>query len=376
MKKTIVTHDGTFHSDDVFAVALAKLVFPNSEIIRTRDESIISLADIVIDVGGVYDTRNLRFDHHQFTKKQLTRPNEISYSSFGLLWNKFGQEVIDHTYKLNSIDSNLVQIIDAHDNNIDLDVKRKRYSVTQFISLFNRFGNFDSAVNYATLILQAEIGHSPFDVEIKGQYAYGAALKEIFDTNEKFETIREIWKRGELDSKVKRELQKGIMKDVLDFNKEMGIIQQDYPMIRAVNSVAVNNYSKAIELAKVSLDMEISKVTEVFEERDTLQKLFSGKEKYVVLDKEYNEWRSYAVKSNALFVIYPSKDSYRVISAPKKISPEVLKKPFPADWAGKEGSELQEVSGFNDAQFCHMNRFMLKTKTLEGAVDVAKYLSK
>ena len=32
---------------------------------RTRDENIIEAADIVFDVGGIYDPTNGRFDHHQ-----------------------------------------------------------------------------------------------------------------------------------------------------------------------------------------------------------------------------------------------------------------------------------------------------------------------
>ena len=41
---TIAVHDGTFHTDDVFAVAILSLVFKEKqiEIIRTRDESLIA----------------------------------------------------------------------------------------------------------------------------------------------------------------------------------------------------------------------------------------------------------------------------------------------------------------------------------------------
>ena len=66
MKTTkIVTHNGTFHADDVLAVAtLAHNLGSDIEIVRTRDPKIIDDADIVVDVGGKYDGQKY-FDHHQ-----------------------------------------------------------------------------------------------------------------------------------------------------------------------------------------------------------------------------------------------------------------------------------------------------------------------
>jgi hypothetical protein len=46
--KTIVTHDGNFHVDDVFAVAVLLLVYPEAEVIRSRDKETIEQGDIAI----------------------------------------------------------------------------------------------------------------------------------------------------------------------------------------------------------------------------------------------------------------------------------------------------------------------------------------
>src|SRR5438045_63101 len=98
MNKTIklVTHDGSFHTDDVFAAAtlILHLEKTNSgwEIIRTRDEEIIKNADYVFDVGGVDDKEKNRFDHHQVGGAG-ERFHGIPYASFGLVWKKFGEEV-------------------------------------------------------------------------------------------------------------------------------------------------------------------------------------------------------------------------------------------------------------------------------------------
>jgi len=68
-KVIIATHNGVFHSDDVFAVAsllvLLEATPAVSTVIRTRDENLIRKADFAVDVGGVYAPDKNRFDHHQ-----------------------------------------------------------------------------------------------------------------------------------------------------------------------------------------------------------------------------------------------------------------------------------------------------------------------
>ena len=62
----VATHSGPFHADDVMAWALLKtFVDPDASLVRTRDPARIDQADIVVDVGGVYDPYTRRFDHHQ-----------------------------------------------------------------------------------------------------------------------------------------------------------------------------------------------------------------------------------------------------------------------------------------------------------------------
>lgn len=90
---TVVTHDGVFHADDVLAVATLKLALPEVRVIRTRDPEIMKTADILVDIGGVYDPDNNRFDHHQSDRP--IRENGIPYSSFGLVWKKYGVAAIN-----------------------------------------------------------------------------------------------------------------------------------------------------------------------------------------------------------------------------------------------------------------------------------------
>ena len=41
----VVTHDGTFHADDVFAYAVLRAALPNAMLVRSRDPDILALAD-------------------------------------------------------------------------------------------------------------------------------------------------------------------------------------------------------------------------------------------------------------------------------------------------------------------------------------------
>lgn len=118
-KKTIVTHDGKFHADDVFAVAALLLVEPSAQIVRTRNAERIQKSDIVVDVGGVYDERTNRFDHHQVGGAGA-RENGIPYAAFGLVWKKFGQVLGKNAGVALQVDTALVVPIDANDNGIDL----------------------------------------------------------------------------------------------------------------------------------------------------------------------------------------------------------------------------------------------------------------
>ena len=113
------THDGRFHADEIFALAVLNLKFSDLEVIRSRDEIVYKNADIIVDVGHVYDPDNLIFDHHQrsFT---LKRKSGIPYASFGMVWQKYGELLCGSSKTSEYIDSVIVQAIDAEDNGIDI----------------------------------------------------------------------------------------------------------------------------------------------------------------------------------------------------------------------------------------------------------------
>ncbi|RKZ62152.1 MAG: MYG1 family protein, partial [Gammaproteobacteria bacterium] len=158
--KTIATHNGNFHADDVFSIAALKCVLPSFKLIRTRDSELIAKADIVVDVGGEYDSDADRFDHHQ-RGGAGERENGIPYSSFGLIWQKYGLEICQGNQDVaNAVDAGLVSTIDAIDCG-HVEGISQGISLSQTISMFNptwqedsHFDTcFDEAVDFASRVL-------------------------------------------------------------------------------------------------------------------------------------------------------------------------------------------------------------------------------
>lgn len=115
----IATHNGKFHADDVFSVALLTELFPDAQVVRSRDPQVLDSADLVLDVGGVYDVAKQRFDHHQLSSG--ARDNGVLFSAFGLLWKEYGLRYCEGNRDVwRRIDSRLVVAIDAVDNGQDL----------------------------------------------------------------------------------------------------------------------------------------------------------------------------------------------------------------------------------------------------------------
>lgn len=126
----IATHNECFHPDDVMAYAVLSEVFPTAELVRTRDPEIIDKADIVFDVGMVFDAKTHRYDHHQREGAPLRvypDGSEMPYSSAGLIWRFFGRDFLRcigvTNRKLENVlwsrtDDVLFGVIDAQDNGL------------------------------------------------------------------------------------------------------------------------------------------------------------------------------------------------------------------------------------------------------------------
>jgi uncharacterized UPF0160 family protein len=110
----VATHPGTFHADDVFAIAVLGLVHGPLEIVRTRDEAQQAACDVRVDVGGRSDPATGDFDHHQ-RGGAGERLDGVRLASFGLVWRAYGERVAGSAEAAEAIDRRLVQGVDAND---------------------------------------------------------------------------------------------------------------------------------------------------------------------------------------------------------------------------------------------------------------------
>jgi uncharacterized UPF0160 family protein len=167
----VATHPGNFHADDVFAVAVLRLVHGPLEIVRTRDEDVHAASDVRVDVGGRSDADSGDFDHHQ-KGGAGERPNGVRYASFGLVWRRYGAELAGSPEAAEAIDERLVQGVDANDTGQSFSQplvgEMGPMTVSGVIAAMNPAWDeeltpaeedalFDRAVDLATGILEREI---------------------------------------------------------------------------------------------------------------------------------------------------------------------------------------------------------------------------
>ncbi len=119
-KPIVVTHSDAFHPDDVMAIAIMSLYLKKPiHIIRSRKPKDWAKADYIFDVGGEFNPKKHKFDHHQASFK-LKRKNGVVYSSAGLAWKYYGMKIAGSEEVWKIIDYKIIQPLDAEDNGIEI----------------------------------------------------------------------------------------------------------------------------------------------------------------------------------------------------------------------------------------------------------------
>lgn len=139
--KVICTHSGTFQADEAMGCWMLRQLpeYYQSRIVRTRDDNIIPTYDIVLDVGGIYNHIQKRYDHHQrdyseyfdYNTDDTTTSNRCTkLSASGLIYRHYGKDVILQHYPnistdylnivYNKLYDTLLQALDAIDTGVEL----------------------------------------------------------------------------------------------------------------------------------------------------------------------------------------------------------------------------------------------------------------
>ncbi len=144
-----ITHNGRFHTDDVFSAALLKILNPQIHIER-KNSVPEGYSGLVFDLGDG------QFDHHG-TRSQF-RENGVQYASFGLLWKEYGSMLVSHR-EATLFDESFVQPLDQQDNNGGTNMLCR--AITQANPKWDEEEDADDcffkAVEFAQFILENEI---------------------------------------------------------------------------------------------------------------------------------------------------------------------------------------------------------------------------
>ena len=286
----VATHDGSFHADEVFALAALTLLDEPIEIVRTRDREVMAGCDLRVDVGFDYDPAAGNFDHHQREFSE-TRDNGIGYASFGLIWREYGERVCGGDAELAAqLDQSLVQGIDANDTGQQV---------------------------FQTLIE----GVRPLTVN-----GVVGGLNPRWD-----EDLTEDQERARFD--------------------------------------------QAVALAGPIIEREVaSAASGLRAARLVRQGIEAAEDPRLVELADNVPWKSVVVPEapEALYVIYPKRQGFGLETVPRELGSFANRQDLPEPWAGLDGPELAELTGVEDAVFCHAKRFLAVARSREGIGELAR----
>jgi uncharacterized UPF0160 family protein len=170
------THNGSFHADEVTACSLllSFQLIDRGQIHRTRDPAVLASCEYVCDVGGVYDPKSKRFDHHQATYQ-----GPLSSAGMVLLYLKDVGIMDPHLY--DHLNRTLILGVDAHDNGI----VKSEVGVTTFSQVVSNFLPIE--YNAGTTVMDAAfsssvdfvVGHlDRFRARVRYTQTCGTAVRE------------------------------------------------------------------------------------------------------------------------------------------------------------------------------------------------------
>lgn len=134
-------------------------------------------------------------------------------------------------------------------------------------------------------------------------------------------------------------------------------------------------FNEAVDIASSVLKNTMNRIFSIFKSRDIIVKAYENREKPEVLVLDTScPWEDNLLdideKKEVLFVVYPNKDRYSMQTVRGDDGKD--KRYLPESWAGKENEELAEVTGVEDAIFCHTGRFIAVAKSFEGIMKMAE----
>ena len=140
------------------------------------------------------------------------------------------------------------------------------------------------------------------------------------------------------------------------------------------NDTSNENFVKAVNVAESIFSFELKNVCGKVKASKKVKELLKNNNTDILLLDEYLPYEEVILTGNynTKLVIYPSnRGGYCVKTVPISLEDKNSRVYFPLKWAGLVNEDLEKTSGIKDITFCHVNRFLVATNTLESALKVA-----
>lgn len=337
----IYTHGGIFHGDDVAACAAVRLLYPGIPVTRVFSlPEYIREGDLILDLGGIYDPAAGRFDHHMVEGHPPPRPNGCPRASFGALWaSELGRDIcgavagaayhlpfgaVDRVRGL--IDSQIVQGIDALDEHWTPEL-----------------GGQPTQDGYAWAGDGTWAGPSQGMPLPSGRPGTAMTLSAV----------------------------------ISGFNPRYD--EPSTPADRdAAFEAAVNFMEMVLRRAILAEAATIVAEEEVLGARTAVPQ--DSRDTVLILPR-FVPWQDAVLlrpdQAQLLYVVFPSeRGGYCLQQIPVRPGAGEGRKPLPAEWAGRRGQNLADITGLplgdGPEVFCHAGRFVGGAKTLSDVMNLAR----
>jgi uncharacterized UPF0160 family protein len=301
----------------------------DAEVIRSRDDDVLSKLDMLVDVGSVYNPETLRFDHHQRGFNETFSPKHtIKLSSAGLVYKHFGKEIISKITVLE--DPELIDLV--------------------YNKVYNSFIEGIDAIDNGVPQYPADI--EPAYVNNTGIGSRVGRLNP--DWNETF-TNEELLER---------------------FHKASAITGEEF--IAAVQDV-VKSWLPSRQICYEAFRAR-------FQPNDVDSEPTG---EYILLDS-FCPWKDHFFTAqadedataadmeaeqslrNVKYIVYDGQGQWRFLAVPIHKTSFASRLPFPESWRGLRDADLEAVCGVPGATFVHHAGFTGGHKTKEGVIAMIK----
>lgn len=332
--KTIGTHSGIFHADEVTGVMLLTRFtkeFYGAKVVRTRDQSILQGLDLILDVGAEYDPGRHRYDHHQKGfYERFSDSFHTKLSASGLIYKHFGREIVQNAFNSLFTDPKYI------DPKYRVEVQPEEWEGL-YVRLYTDFFEYLDGVDNG-------VSCYPPDVKPKYKTQYTDLVARVARLNYTEYAL----KQPSEEEKFERAVQ--LVYD--DFMSEIVYIYTDLFVGLPIVKRAIERRFEVHPSGKI-----------IF-----LESSCAWKNAVFRLETQLG------IEGEVLFVVYKEKHdgTHRVQAVPPTLGSFEQRKPINPSFHGLRDAELAKLSGVPSAVFCHASGFIGGAQTYEDAIKLAE----